>query len=448
MKKHPFFTLFVILLLLAAIITGIYRGMMSGDTSADPPKPPDTQSGKADSTPPTATDRKEPQLPNSEQNAAPAQEQSVAPSQAPTERPHSAEHAVALQLAQSLQLPEQQKQEAVQKLTQAGGLRPESQQALQEWTPGQEKVTVQEVGTILPEQGADKLTRYRLSTENGKEHLLVTVATPAQGGAPRVVSAQRVSADKSQVDAQSDAISVAEAFIESLTRGDMNTARGLVNGKDVSDATLAGLCMMFEEGDLRLRKQVPLRNMFMNEKNAGFLVYLSPKDKNTTAGNVGVELARTENKGWQIKAVSLDNILAHYEQMAAREGGVYFPIVKNPHGGDSLVLHFGFDDATLSPRSQRQLSIVAQLLVKSGGKLNISGHTDDVGTTSYNLKLSQRRADAVKRTLVSHGVKAERITTRGLGKSQPHRSFKTGDSESTIDTIRSENRRAEIYLDF
>ncbi len=447
MKKHSFLTLFIILLLIAAMVTGIYRGIMKEAESrnAGQQQPPATQA---------ASDTQQPAPPPGDQGTdipqppAPPQEQPVAEPPAPTERPHSVEHAEALRLAQVLQMPEQQKQEAVQELVQKEGLSQESQQAIQEWTPGEEKVTVQEVGTILPEQGTDgKKTRYRLSTESGQDHLLVTVETPAQGK-PRVVSVQKVSADKTQVDAQSDAISVVEGFLESLAHGDMNAARALVSGTEVSDATLAGLCMMFEEGDLKLRGQIPLRNVLMNEENAGFLVYLSPKEGSGTAGNVGVELTRVENKGWRVKAVALDNILAHYEQTAAKEGGVYFPIVKNPHGGDSLVLHFGFDDATLSPRSQSQLKIVAQLLVKSNGKLNISGHTDDVGSASYNLDLSQRRAEAVRQTLISHGVPAEHITTRGMGKSQPHRSFKAGDSSSTISTIRSENRRAEIYLDF
>ena len=91
---------------------------------------------------------------------------------------------------------------------------------------------------------------------------------------------------------------------------------------------------------------------------------------------------------------------------------------------------------------------MAELLKLSRGKLNISGHTDDVGSEQYNLRLSQRRADAVKAALVGFGVEAEQITTHGLGKSQPRRIYTQEDSEQTVDYIRGENRRAEIYLDF
>ena len=85
---------------------------------------------------------------------------------------------------------------------------------------------------------------------------------------------------------------------------------------------------------------------------------------------------------------------------------------------------------------------------QTGGKLNISGHTDDVGSERYNQRLSERRAEAVKAALVGFGATEEQITTHGLGKSQPRRVYAEGDSEQTVDYIRGENRRAEIYLDF
>lgn len=51
----------------------------------------------------------------------------------------------------------------------------------------------------------------------------------------------------------------------------------------------------------------------------------------------------------------------------------------------------------------------------SGKKLEISGHTDDVGSERYNQGLSERRAAAVKAQLVQFGVPAERIVTKGFG---------------------------------
>ncbi len=435
MKQHPILTILIIILLIAAGITGIYRGSQE----TEPTPPPPVKQTKPQSSP---AEQPQPSLPH------PASQATVPVR--PVERPHSAEHASALQLAQALQLPREQRTVALEKIANDSQLSPESKKALIEWDADEGKVNVQEVGTVIPKEGAGKLTRYRISTEGGKEDLLVTIATPEKGK-PRVQSIKKAPADKMRLTPESDALSVVEGFVEALQRGDMGTARRLIAGGEVSDATLAGLCMMFEEGDLKLRERLPIRNMYHNEKNSGYLIYLSPKEKtanNRHSSNVGIELVRDEKDGWRVKAVSLDNLLTHYEQAAEQEGGVYFPIVKSPQGGDSLVLYFAFDDDKLSPRSVSQLRIVAQLLKRSNGELNISGHTDDVGTEAYNMDLSKRRAEAVKQALIADGVEAKRISTRGMGKSQPRRSYRVGDSRQTISTIRSENRRAEIYLDF
>jgi OOP family OmpA-OmpF porin len=71
--------------------------------------------------------------------------------------------------------------------------------------------------------------------------------------------------------------------------------------------------------------------------------------------------------------------------------------------------------------------------------INVTGHTDTVGTVKYNLKLSERRADAVKRQLVADGVPGDEISTTGVGKS--------GLLVPTPDGVREpQNRRAEIVL--
>ncbi len=241
---------------------------------------------------------------------------------------------------------------------------------------------------------------------------------------------------------------VVQAFVEAVQRGDMAAARGMIDGKEVTDATIAGLCMVFEDGAYRLREKKPIRNTFENDAHSGYLVYVTPQQAGAAKpGNIGVELAKADN-AWRITHVSMDSLLSSYEDQGTQEAGHYFPLVKNPKGGDSLALFFAFDDATLTPRSLRQLEIVAQLLKQSRRQLDISGHTDDVGTAEYNQQLSEKRAAAVRDALVSYGVDAAQISTRGMGMSQPRRTYAQGDSEEQIDTARGENRRAEIYLDF
>ena len=135
-------------------------------------------------------------------------------------------------------------------------------------------------------------------------------------------------------------------------------------------------------------------------------------------------------------------------QSAQAEGGRYCPLVKNPKGGQSIALYFAFDDSSLTPRSIKQLQIVAKILIDGKGKLDIAGHTDDQGSEQYNLELSRRRAEAVRQVLIEQGVSPDQITTKGLGKNEPRNPITATDDESQVEYKRGENRRAEIYLDF
>ena len=360
----------------------------------------------------------------------------------PSEQPTNEEHNAALLAREALR--HNEPATALQHLIDRGIISPQAAAALLEWAKYNHAGNITEVGNSRRPDGS-RVTRYRMQSENGSEDLLMDVITD-RNDIVILDSAKPTPKDKTQISAETDHLTVAEGFMEAVRRGDMIKARSMVTGDQVSDATVAGLCMVFEEGAYSLRNDAPIRNTFQNDSFAGYLVYIVAGD-DPKAANVGLELTHTDS-GWLVQAVALDALLSSYENSATAEGGRYFPIVKNPKGGDSLALFFGFNEADLTPRSLRQLQIVAELLKLSRGKLNISGHTDDVGSEQYNLRLSQRRADAVKAALVGFGVAAEQITTHGLGKSQPRRIYTQEDSEQTVDYIRGENRRAEIYLDF
>lgn len=72
-------------------------------------------------------------------------------------------------------------------------------------------------------------------------------------------------------------------------------------------------------------------------------------------------------------------------------------------------------------------------------KIEIQGHTDDRGKESYNQKLSEARADAVREYLVAQGVEDARITSKGFGPSSPVASNKTRSG-------RAQNRRIEFQI--
>jgi OmpA-OmpF porin, OOP family len=101
---------------------------------------------------------------------------------------------------------------------------------------------------------------------------------------------------------------------------------------------------------------------------------------------------------------------------------------------------FDFDKATLKTESYPELNRVVDLLTEQTGiQIEISGHTDAVGSDEYNLGLSNRRANAVKNYLVGKGVPAERISAVYFGETKPV------DSNETIEG-RKKNRRVEFKI--
>jgi outer membrane protein OmpA-like peptidoglycan-associated protein len=103
-------------------------------------------------------------------------------------------------------------------------------------------------------------------------------------------------------------------------------------------------------------------------------------------------------------------------------------------------IRFDFDKAEIKPQYRDTLNRIAGVLMTlKQYSIYVYGYTDDVGTKEYNLKLSSRRAQAVRSSLVQAGIKQGVITTKGFGKSDPR---VKGDSAKA----RSANRRVEIGI--
>ena len=244
-----------------------------------------------------------------------------------------------------------------------------------------------------------------------------------------------------------DSLTIADAFLQATLRQDFEVAKSYVDSS-VSDATIAGLCILFEEGDYHLRKQKPLRVMLQRPDTTGYLVNVETADGNQAAQFSILLKSSDEGKRWRVSEVNLDQLIADYAKRFAGGDLYYTPIVKNPQGGDTLVLYFEFDEDQIAPRTKRQLEIVARILSKDGGKkLTITGHTDAMGGADYNTGLSSRRADIVRDFLVSAGVAHTQIVTQAKGMTQPRRPNVTESGEDNPEGRRA-NRRTEIYLDF
>lgn len=107
---------------------------------------------------------------------------------------------------------------------------------------------------------------------------------------------------------------------------------------------------------------------------------------------------------------------------------------------EPLMVRFAFDSAVLLPQT---LDAVRQAFARAeaggGAKLAVTGHADRAGPQDYNLKLSLRRAEAIKDALLSLGARPDDIVLSGQGETQP--------AVVTPDNVREPaNRRVEIVI--
>ncbi|MEK7786372.1 MAG: OmpA family protein [Chloroflexota bacterium] len=103
---------------------------------------------------------------------------------------------------------------------------------------------------------------------------------------------------------------------------------------------------------------------------------------------------------------------------------------------------FDVSKADLKPAGKSELDAMVSKIRDSDTQIEqitITGHTDAAGASEYNLKLSERRAEAVKAYLVSKGLSGDRIVTKGAGDAQPVASNKTAAG-------RAQNRRVDIDI--
>ena len=111
--------------------------------------------------------------------------------------------------------------------------------------------------------------------------------------------------------------------------------------------------------------------------------------------------------------------------------------------GQSSILHgvsFDFASARLGYNARELLKLTVDVLRKSPGfKVEVQGHTDDVGPADFNLKLSDLRAKSVREFLIEQGISASRLVSRGYGETQPR-------VPNINETNREINRRVELKV--
>lgn len=103
-------------------------------------------------------------------------------------------------------------------------------------------------------------------------------------------------------------------------------------------------------------------------------------------------------------------------------------------------IYFAFDSYSLQPESMPELKRLGRFLLEYPSvKIEIAGHTDNVGIEAYNMELSEKRAKSVIDFLVNGGIAPERLSYKGYGDSQPVASNETEQG-------RAQNRRTEVEI--
>jgi outer membrane protein OmpA-like peptidoglycan-associated protein len=143
---------------------------------------------------------------------------------------------------------------------------------------------------------------------------------------------------------------------------------------------------------------------------------------NNVADRTGLQAVKFAIFGSRLRVMSERELLSMIEQ----------------NGRAVLHINFDFDKSNLKSDARPAIDQVIMMLKEKPQLLvTIEGHTDNRGTPSYNQRLSEARAESVKHALIATGIDASRLSTQGLGATQPI-------ADNTSDDGRFKNRRVEI----
>ncbi len=156
------------------------------------------------------------------------------------------------------------------------------------------------------------------------------------------------------------------------------------------------------------------------------------------------------NLGNKVNSKKNDAFLSHVDQLffisSDREGGkghfdIYSTFIfENSESFRTRIIYFDFNSAQIKKISYHYLNGLTHFLENNPTlKLDIVGHTDLHGSDEFNLRLSEKRAKAVKNHLVKKGIDRDRLKTKGLGKQNPFVN-KIGDD------FDRQNRRIEFFI--
>lgn len=177
----------------------------------------------------------------------------------------------------------------------------------------------------------------------------------------------------------------------------------------------------------------------------GEIVTKTKQDLRRTRAALAVSERSGEVAAERLSAEQAARAAAEQRAADAQAALAKVAIVKEEPRGIVITLSgsvlFSSNQSALLPDARARLDQVTDVLLTTPEReLTIEGHTDSQGSHSYNLDLSQRRADAVRNYLVKRGYQGDRIRAHGLGEGYP-----IADNASAEG--RANNRRVEIIIE-
>jgi OOP family OmpA-OmpF porin len=169
---------------------------------------------------------------------------------------------------------------------------------------------------------------------------------------------------------------------------------------------------------------------------------------NYLVDKLGIDRSRLQAKGYGMSRPIADNATEEGKQQNRRiEAIIDCALVKNfvPPPVKiciPMMIDFDTDSDQIKPKAEEQMVIVADFMKEYPETTAlVAGHTDDVGSAAYNMKLSQRRAESVMNTLITKfGIDKSRLSAKGYGDTR--RLVYNTSAEG-----RMKNRRVEVWVD-
>ena len=191
---------------------------------------------------------------------------------------------------------------------------------------------------------------------------------------------------------------------------------------------------------------------FQNEPRVGEQILFVGKTKNIEFSGVSgddgkfiVKLVGGETYDIKIKSVGISTDYSTLEIPALDKGELYTEAqltlqFELPKTFTLNNVQFDSGKSSLKKESFIELKQLYEYLTyKKTIKIEVAGHTDNVGDESGNMRLSQQRADKVKAYLVAKGVSSSRIMAKGYGETKPI-------SENNSEEGKAKNRRTEVHI--